>query len=599
MIQRSFVITKEASRWAGLFLVVLLCACNHSNTEKGDPVWQRVGQIFQADLSQSILYLDSLSQTANTGDAQRFYKAARQSFKYAEPVLTFLDAENYQSLNGPNLTKVSEEDPTDIKINAPFGFQVLEETLFSGSPDVDYNFIHKQAQKTAQRLQLVANTHKTITKERYHLMWIIRDAIIRVALTGITGFDSPALSQSLQEARWVYERLNAYIQLFDSPETQKEIAQWNASYTRTLAALATDFDSFDRYHFIKNQTHEQMVWWKNFSEKLSIQFPFDRAIRNDATSLFSTDTFNPEHFSDHHYGTDTPAKIALGKKLFNDTRLSASGTMSCATCHQQEKAFTDGLRVFPKQTRNTPTLPYTQYQQAFFADNRAGSLEGQILSVVANKNEFHTTPQEIEAFIQQDSTYQTTFAAVFKTAPTEDLARHAMATYIRSLSPFNSKFDDNINSKRNDLSAQEINGFNLFTGKAACATCHFAPTFHGTVPTRFNDTELEALGVPQTADTIHASIDPDLGRYHVMQTEERKFFFKTPTVRNVALTSPYMHNGVYENLEQVVDFYNRGGGAGIGIQLESQTLPPEPLNLSQQEQADLIAFMKTLSDTEY
>ena len=133
-------------------------------------------------------------------------------------------------------------------------------------------------------------------------------------------------------------------------------------------------------------------------------------------------------------------------------------------------------------------------------------------------------------------------------------------------------------------------------GKAKCATCHFAPVFNGTVPTLYKDTEIELLGVPTKNDTINAIVDADLGRYNVFKTEERKHFFKTPTIRNIELTAPYMHNGVYTTLEDVVDFYNRGGGAGIGIDLELQTLPPTPLNLSETEKEDLILFMKSLTD---
>ena len=146
------------------------------------------------------------------------------------------------------------------------------------------------------------------------------------------------------------------------------------------------------------------------------------------------------------------------------------------------------------------------------------------------------------------------------------------------------------------MTQEEIQGFNLFNGKAKCATCHFAPIFNGTLPPDFKETEMELIGTPQQNDTINAKISPDLGRYYVYKTEERKHFFKTPTVRNVALTAPYMHNGVYNNLEQVVDFYNKGGGGGLGFDLPHQTLPFDNLELTQEEQQALVAFMKTLND---
>lgn len=182
---------------------------------------------------------------------------------------------------------------------------------------------------------------------------------------------------------------------------------------------------------------------------------------------------------------------------------------------------------------------------------------------------------------------------------TEGAIRHAIASYIRSLAPFSSRFDRNIRGEEQSLAASEIRGFNLFTGKAKCATCHFAPLFNGTVPPDFSETELELLGVPHAKDTALAQVDPDPGRYNLFETEVRRHFFKTPTLRNIALTAPYMHNGVYDTLEEVMDFYNRGGGAGIGIALEHQTLPPDKLQLSPEEIQDLIAFMHTLTDAQF
>jgi cytochrome c peroxidase len=111
------------------------------------------------------------------------------------------------------------------------------------------------------------------------------------------------------------------------------------------------------------------------------------------------------------------------------------------------------------------------------------------------------------------------------------------------------------------------------------------------------ETEMEHIGVPQIATTENATIDPDLGRFELFKTDNRKHFFKTPSIRNIALTAPYMHNGAYKTLEEVIEFYNLGGGYGIGItDQEFQTLPPDSLHLTTPEKTDLINFMKTLTD---
>ena len=146
------------------------------------------------------------------------------------------------------------------------------------------------------------------------------------------------------------------------------------------------------------------------------------------------------------------------------------------------------------------------------------------------------------------------------------------------------------------LNREEKAGFNLFMGKAKCGSCHFAPLFNGTQSPQFSKSEAEVLGVPAKADTVNAAIDEDFGRYTLNPYPQYKYAFKTTTLRNVAKTAPYMHNGVYNTLEEVMDFYNRGGGAGIGIKLDNQTLAAAPLNLSKKEIQDIITFLKTLND---
>jgi cytochrome c peroxidase len=134
-------------------------------------------------------------------------------------------------------------------------------------------------------------------------------------------------------------------------------------------------------------------------------------------------------------------------------------------------------------------------------------------------------------------------------------------------------------------------------GKAKCGTCHFAPLFNGTVPPVYLRTEQEVIGVPRTAKIVNASIDGDVGRFAINGYVAHKYAFKTPTVRNSSLTAPYMHNGVFPTLEQVMDFYNRGGGAGIGVRgVEHQTLSPDPLHLTPSEQQAIIAFLRSLED---
>lgn len=546
---------------------------------------------FKENIAETILFLDSLEKTTSNKRVY-FYKQARARFKTLEPLLAFIDSENYKFLNQPNILKVEEEDATDIKIKSPKGFQVLEEQLFG---DTSKNELLKNTKVIKDRLQLIAtNTHLNIKK--HHVIWLLRDAIARVALTGVTGFDSPVLEESLSESKIVYKEIEYLLNIYKSNfKDQSILKQWTEEFVLTQEKLTSKFEAFNRYYFIKNHTHKQLELLVKTQNDWQVEFPFELALKNDITSLFSAKTFNLNYFSDINKATKNAVeKSNLGKRLFNDVNLSKSKAISCASCHQKEKAFTDGLKQFKGQTRNTPTLHYAALQKSFFHDGRAGSLEGQIINVINNENEFHSDLKTITKAVSSNSDYVNDFNTLYGKI-TDRTIRQAMANYIRSLTTFNSKFDRNINGLENTLTAQEINGFNLFNGKAKCATCHFAPVFNGTVPPNFKESELEAIGVPN--DTLTTSkISNDFGRYNLFKTEERKHFFKTPTVRNISKTAPYMHNGVYITLEQVMTFYNNGGGSGVGINLEYQTLPTDSLKLKTTEIQDIIAFMKALED---
>ena len=155
----------------------------------------------------------------------------------------------------------------------------------------------------------------------------------------------------------------------------------------------------------------------------------------------------------------------------------------------------------------------------------------------------------------------------------------------------------NVRPQPASLTPEERHGFDLFMGKGGCGTCHFAPLFGGAMPPALVENEPEVIGVPATPRRSHARIDPDSGRFNVRRIAQHLHAFKTPSVRNVALTAPYMHNGVYATLEEVLDFYDAGGGHGIGVVLSHQTLPTDSLHLSRAEKRAIIAFLGTLTDT--
>ncbi|MEO1438380.1 MAG: cytochrome c peroxidase, partial [Bacteroidota bacterium] len=282
-----------------------------------------------------------------------------------------------------------------------------------------------------------------------------------------------------------------------------------------------------------------------------------------------------------------------------------------ASCHVPEKGFADGLAksvTFDQEgtlQRNAPTVVNSIYADRYFYDLKALDLSNQTDHVVFHADEFNSSYNEIMDKLRESEEYVELFKAAFPSTVHGPINKYnittAITAYTKTLSGFDSPFDQYARGETDQIDPAVVRGFNLFMGKAACGTCHFAPTFSGLVPPVFHESESEVLGVAIDHDTLNPVLDPDMGRFVNGNLKEKadhfQNSFKTVSVRNVALTAPYMHNGAYETLEEVVEFYNVGGGAGMGLDLPYQTLAPDHLNLTSSEQKDIIAFMEALTDT--
>jgi cytochrome c peroxidase len=248
--------------------------------------------------------------------------------------------------------------------------------------------------------------------------------------------------------------------------------------------------------------------------------------------------------------------------------------------------------------RNAPSLLNAALQSWQFYDMRTTNLENQSSDVIGNTDEMHGDLAKAITTITNDASYRDLISKAFPAADaiSEKHVQNALATYVRSLTALNSRFDTYMRSESGEgISAEEKQGFNLFMGKAKCGSCHFMPLFNGTVPPAFIKMESEVLGVP--SKNGGKVLDSDSGRYLIYKLQPYLHAFKTTTVRNAALTAPYMHNGIYNTLEEVVDFYNDGGGKGAGISVDNQTLPGDKLDLSATEKKALIRFIEALTDT--
>jgi cytochrome c peroxidase len=279
----------------------------------------------------------------------------------------------------------------------------------------------------------------------------------------------------------------------------------------------------------------------------------------------------------------TPARVELGKMLFFDPRLSGSQWISCASCHNPALGWSDGLPTaigvgMKKLPRRTPTILNVAYNTVFMWDGRAASLEDQAVGPIKNKDEMDL---DMEILVERLVAIPGYAAAFERAYPgegiTEKTIAKALASFERTVVSAESPFDRwrAGNEKAVDDSAKR--GFKLFTGKAKCDTCHEGANF--------TDNGFHNIGLKTPK-----GMSEDVGRYAQRKVKINKGAFKTSTLRDVELTAPYMHNGIYQTLEEVLDHYDRGGDV-------KDNLDPnmEPLNLTAQEKQDLLAFLKSLT----
>lgn len=271
----------------------------------------------------------------------------------------------------------------------------------------------------------------------------------------------------------------------------------------------------------------------------------------------------------------TPEKIALGKQLFFDKRWSKGQTVSCSSCHQPDKGWSDGrqfsLNFAGKLTpRHAPTIINRLFSDLQLWSGLRKSLEDQAY------HDMNTSPETIVRNLGPIKGYQEQFRKVFGTGVTAEGAAKAIAAYVRTILSGNSPYDRFQAGDRTALSPAAQRGLALFEGKARCIRCHTG--------FNFTDEGFHNLGVGMEKE------NPDLGRYLVTKQEADKGAFKTPTLRDVALRAPYMHDGSKRTLREVVEFYNRGGFMNPWLSKEIV-----PLNLTTAEQDDLVAFLKSLT----
>jgi len=280
----------------------------------------------------------------------------------------------------------------------------------------------------------------------------------------------------------------------------------------------------------------------------------------------------------------TPEKVELGRRLFRERLLSRDRSIACVDCHQPKLAFTDGqskaVGVYGRQgPRSVPTLINRAWEKSFFWDGRIPALEEQVVQPILAETEMDLTLEEAVDRLRGKRRYRKAFENSFGHEPDADGLARALAAYVRTILAGDSPYDRCAFGDREALSAEALAGLRIFRGKANCSFCHSGPTF--------TDEEFHNTGVAWRGGSFQ-----DEGRAVVTKHAEDRGKFKTPTLREVGTTAPYMHDGSLATLEDVVAFYSNGGRSNPNLDTDIRRL-----DLSEEQKAQLIAFLRALGGT--
>ena len=447
-----------------------------------------------------------------------------------------------------------------------------------------------------------------------HFFLANRLFLLNLAAVYTTGFECPDSNRIIPElqsmllgTKDIYE---SYNQSFPETPITK---QYLDLYEKTILFVDSQpkrFSTFNHYEFIRDYVNPLFAINQKFINDYnvtSINFN-DYTLNNNTSSIFDKSLYTSQSTKGLYSMVEDEKTLAeirhIGKLLFYDPILSGNNLRSCASCHKPTEYFTDttvGTALqFDRQQhlpRNAPTLINSVFNHLIMLDGKHVSLQDQGKDVITNSIEMNSNEKELLKKVLSCKEYRDAFKNFLKLTPEEKTITlnhvvSAITYYDGSYSRFYSAFDNSMN-KKSFVSEDVKRGFNLFMSRAKCATCHFVPNFNGVKPP-YVGSEFEVLGTPE--DTSFKSLSLDKGRYMINKAPETLHAFRTGSIRNAEFTGPYMHNGVFKTLKEVIDFYDVGGGQGKKLVVDNQTLPGDSLKLTTAEKTDLLAFIHSLNE---
>lgn len=578
---------------------------------------QHIGS-FRSSLEELMQVIEQNDIASDTGNAHilEAISAARKELKNADIWLRYLEPIAYKKINGP--LPVEWETEVFEKFEQPYkrecaGLTLAELYLEEEGKTKDSLLALVKSAYTATDVFL-ADSITTNLEDYHHFYLCNRLYLLNLAAIYTTAFECPNADMVIPELRAMMNGVNGIYQSFNASYPGQRLSPTYMELYRQATAFVKgqpdDPEKFDHYEFIRDYVNPLYIMNQRMINKYKVASRnlVDYSLTKNEVSIFDKALYNGQDprgiFSRARTQEALDEIDRLGKLLFYDPLLSGNNMRSCASCHKPTEFFTDTMSKtafhFDHRSmlpRNTPSLVNSAFNHLLMADGKHYTLQRQAKDVISNPIEMGCKPEEIVKKVMSCNEYKKGFQNLLQYTPTEkevtlDHIVSALTFYYSKFSKYYSPFDQAMNGYQS-LSHEAQAGFNIFMSKAQCATCHFAPQFNGVKPP-YIGSEFEVLGVP--ADTSYKQLSADKGRYDVFQARETMRAFRTGSVRNASYTKPYMHNGVFNTLEEVIEFYNTGGGAGHGLDVPNQTLGSDSLHLTKEEKRLLITFIQSLDE---
>lgn len=542
---------------------------------------------------------------------------SRVKLKSIDFWLRYLEPIAYRRINGP--LPVEWETEVFEKFEPPYrrdgGGLILAELSLEEDPANKEALLSFVDSSLTGIKTFEADSITTQLNSFHHFFLANRLYILNLAALYTTGFECPDTSSIIPELRSMMTAIKKVYTNFNTEFSSTLLsADYLAMYDKTIDFVSQQpqqFSLFDHFTFIRDYINPLFGMNQQFINSYGVQtINFnDYSLNNTVNSIFDKRLYESQHTKGIFSFVEDENVLAeikhIGKLLFYDPILSGNNKRSCASCHKPTEFFTDTTQStsphFDQQQklpRNTPTLINSVFNHLIMHDGKHISLQAQARDVITNPAEMNGDEKDVVKKVMSCKEYKDAFKKFLKYTPEEkDVSlshiASALTFYYADFSDYYAPFDDAMNHKASVVSPEIKQGFNLFMSKAQCGTCHFVPQFNGIKPP-YISSEFEVLGVP--ADTGFKKLSPDKGRFDVNPAAEMMNAFRTGTVRNTTFTKPYMHNGVFSTLEEVIDFYDTGGGIGKKLPVANQTLASDSLKLSPVEKANLIAFIHSLNE---